>query len=244
MRPARSLNLFQDIPHEYLREGERLYRHSKEQLVTSTIYLQGRALTQLSSHRSQPLSVAPFPHLCVVAHIAHIIFLADPLGVYTQSSTFARQCYSNHPVPSIATEFVRKRPMHDHIARQWTEMYAKPPPPPSSSPSAAPSSPSSSSVNNAGASTDSGRTSAKGKGRANAQPADTDRATDSETTGIDLTNEGVEAGSYSTRGSKRRKDIHSTDGVIDLSEGVESSSTRSGKRRRVEKLGDVIVIDD
>ena len=148
--------------------------------------------------------------------------------------------YINHPVPSIATEFLRKRPMHDHIARQWTEQYAKPPPPPPASPSSIPSSQSSSS----GASPDSGRTSAKGKGRASAQSADSNRAAEPETTGIDLTSEGVEATSYSTRGSKRQKDVHSTDGFIDLSEEVESNSTRSGKRRRVEKLGDVIVIDD
>ncbi|KAF8483446.1 ubiquitin-conjugating enzyme/RWD-like protein [Russula ochroleuca] len=142
-------------------------------------------------------------------------------------------------VPSIATEFLRKRPMHDHIARQWTEMYAKPPPSPAS-----PSAPSSQSSSSAGASPDTGRTSAKGKGRANAQSVDRDRAAEPETTGIDLTSEGVEATSYPTRGSKRQKDVHSTDGFIDLSEEVESNSTRSGKRRRVEQLGDVIVIDD
>jgi hypothetical protein len=144
-----------------------------------------------------------------------------------------------HPVPSIATEFLRKRPMHDHNARQWTQLYAKPPPPPRS-PSAAPLSPSSS-VNNTGASTDACRTSAKGKSRANAQSADTDRVTEPRTTEINLTSEGVEA---TTRGSKRQKDVSSTDGVIDLSEEVELSSTRRGKRRRVEQQGDVIVIDD
>lgn len=146
-----------------------------------------------------------------------------------------------HPVPSIATEFLRKRPMHDHTARQWTELYAKPPPPPPPrSPSAAPLS-SSSSVNNASASADTRRTSTKGKGRANAQSADTDRVTESRTTGINSTSEGVGA---ITRGSKRQKDVSLTDGVIDLSEEVESSSTRRGKRRRVEQQGDVIVIDD
>ncbi|KAI0281849.1 ubiquitin-conjugating enzyme/RWD-like protein [Russula aff. rugulosa BPL654] len=139
-------------------------------------------------------------------------------------------------VPSIATEFLRKRPMHDHNARQWTELYAKPPPPPRS-PSAAPLSPPSS-VNNAGASADTRR---KGKGRANVQSADTNMVTEPRTTGINSTTEGVEA---TTRGSKRQKDVSSTDGVIDLSEEVESSSTRRGKRRRVEQQGDVIVIDD
>ena len=123
--------------------------------------------------------------------------------------------------------------MHDHNARQWTELYAKPPPPPRS-PSAAPLSPSSS-VNNSGASADTRRTSAKGKGRVNAHAADTDRVTEPRREGVDAT----------TRGSKRLKDVSSTDdGVIDLSEEVESSSTRRGKRRRVEQQGDVIVIDD
>ena len=126
--------------------------------------------------------------------------------------------------------------MHDHNARQWTELYAKPPPPPRS-PSAAPLSPPSS-VNNAGASADTRR---KGKGRANVQSADTNMVTETRTTGINSTTEGVEA---TTRGSKRQKDVSSTDGVIDLSEEVESSSTRRGKRRRVEQQGDVIVIDD
>ncbi|KAH9992008.1 ubiquitin-conjugating enzyme/RWD-like protein, partial [Russula compacta] len=146
-------------------------------------------------------------------------------------------------VPSIATEFIRKRPMHDHIARQWTELYAKPPPPPPS-PSVAPLDPPSSTVNNANASTNTNRTSAKGKARASAQSADTDRATEPQTMGIDLTSEGVGATSRSTRGPKRRNDAQSTRGVIDLSEEVESNSTRSGKRRRVEQLGDVIVIED
>lgn len=154
---------------------------------------------------------------------------------------FARQSCLYHPVPSIATEFLRKRPMHDHNARQWTELYAKPPPPPPPrSPSAAPLSPSSS-VNNAGASADTRRSPIKGKGRVNAQSVDTDRVVEPRTTGINLASEGVEA---TTRGSKRQKDLSSTDGVIDLSEEVESSSTRRGKRRRVEQQGDVIVIDD
>jgi len=58
---------------------------------------------------------------------------------------------------------------------------------------------------------------------------------------IDLT---TEATSHPTPGSKRRKDVPTTEDVIDLSEEVGSSSTRSEKRRRVEKPGDVIVIED
>jgi Ubiquitin-conjugating enzyme len=200
-----------------------------------------KVVLSLSSLLTDPnpcMSLPPL-HSCIAAHIAHIILLADPLGMYAQSFAFARQSCLYHPVPSIATEFLRKRPMHDHNARQWTEQYAKPPPPPRS-PSAAPLSPSSS-VNNAGASADTRRTPAKGKGRANAQSAGTDRVTEPRTTGINSTGEGVEV---TTRGSKRQKDVSSTDGVIDLSEEVELSSTRRGKRRRVEQQGDVIVIDD
>jgi len=147
-------------------------------------------------------------------------------------------------VPSIATEFVRKRSIHDQNARQWTQLYAKPPPPPSP-PSAVSLGPSSSSTNNANSSTNPNRSSAKGKGRANAQPVGADATPEPQTAGIDLTNEVVEATSHSTRASKRRIDVHSTDAIIDLSEEVESSSTRGGKRRRVENLaGDVIVIED
>jgi len=31
-----------------------------------------------------------------------------------------------YTVPSIANEFVRNRKQHDAIAKQWTELYAKP----------------------------------------------------------------------------------------------------------------------
>ena len=147
-------------------------------------------------------------------------------------------------MPSIATEFLRKRSIHDQTARQWTGLYAKPPPPPQP-PSAVSLDPSSSSTNNANSSTNPNRPSAKGKGRANAQPVGADGTPEPQTVGIDLTNEGVEATSRSTRASKRRADAHSTDAIIDLSEEVEPSSTRGGKRRRVENLvGDVIVIED
>lgn len=198
-----------------------------------------KVVLSLSSLLTDPNPcMSPLPlYLCTVAHIAHIILLADPLGVYA-TLCIGRQSCLYYIVPSIATEFLRKRPMHDHNARQWTQLYAKPPPPPRS-PSAAPLSPPS--VNNAGASPDTRRSSAKGKGRANAQSTDTDRVPEPRTTGTNLTSEGVEA---ATRGSKRQKDLSLTDTVIDLSEEVELSSTRRGKRRRVEQQGDVIVIDD
>ncbi len=128
-----------------------------------------KVVLSLSSLLTDPNPCTSLPSLdpCVVTLIAHIIILADPLGMYAQSSALARQSCLYHPVPSIATE------------------------PPPRSPSATPLSPSS--VNNAGASADTRRTSAKGKGRANAQSADTDRVPELETTGIDLTIEGVEA---------------------------------------------------
>ncbi|KAI0295787.1 ubiquitin-conjugating enzyme/RWD-like protein [Russula brevipes] len=142
-------------------------------------------------------------------------------------------------VPSIATEFLRKRSTHDQTARQWTELYARPPPPPPPlSPSVAPLNPPSASTNNASASANQNRASSKGKGRA-------DRVAEPQTMDIDLTSEGIEVTSHPTRGSKKRKDVPSTDGVIDLSEEVVgASSTRSEKRRRAERLGDVIVIED
>ncbi|KAH9061153.1 ubiquitin-conjugating enzyme/RWD-like protein [Lactarius vividus] len=138
-------------------------------------------------------------------------------------------------VPSIATEFLRKRPTHDQTARQWTQLYAKPTPPPSP-PSAVSSNPPSSS-----AVAGTTRASAKGKGRASAQSAGPEEQA---TTGVDLTGDGIEAVSLPTRGTKRRKEVLASDSVIDLSEEVEASSTRGGKRRHVEMLGDVIVIED
>ncbi|KAI0251064.1 ubiquitin-conjugating enzyme/RWD-like protein [Lactifluus subvellereus] len=171
---------------------------------------------------------------------------SDPLGM-TRAVFLVLAL--NHPrvVPSIATEFLRKRPIHDQTARQWTELYAKPPPPQSPSPSPSDSPSPSSSVNNASSSaTTTSRTSSKGKGRANAQPVVTDETAEPQTAGIDLTSEGMEATSLPTRASKRRRDVHMTDSVIDLSEEavVESGSSRGAKRRHVETLGDVIVIED
>jgi len=146
-------------------------------------------------------------------------------------------------VPSIAAEFLRKRPTHDQTARQWTELYAKPSPPPSP-PSAVP--PSSSTITTTTTpSATTNRTSAKGKGRASAQSAGPEGAAEREATAdVDLTGDGIEAVSLPTRGTKRRKEVHASDSVIDLSEEVEASSTRGGKRRQVEMLGDVIVIED
>lgn len=88
------------------------------------------------------------------------------------------------------------------------------------------------------------RSSAKGKGRASAQSAVPEGAAERQATEVDLTGDGVEAVSLPTRGTKRRKEVYASDSVIDLSEEAEASSTRGGKRRHVEMLGDVIVIED
>ena len=174
-------------------------------------------------------------------------FPADPLG--TKRSPALLTGHSSpvylSAVPSIATEFLRKRSTHDQTARQWTETYAKPTPPPSP-PSNVPSNPpSSSTVTTGTTSVTTNRTSAKGKGRASAQSAGPEGAAEQQaTTGVDLTGDGIEAVSLPTRGTKRRREVHASDSVIDLSEEVEASSTRGGKRRHVEMLGDVIVIED
>ncbi|KAI9457598.1 ubiquitin-conjugating enzyme/RWD-like protein [Lactarius psammicola] len=148
-------------------------------------------------------------------------------------------------VPSIATEFLRKRPTHDQTARSWTELYAKPTPPPTPPSSVPLNPPSSSTINISTTSATTTRSSAKGKGRASAQSAGPEGAAEQQaTTGVDLTSDGIEAVSLPTRGTKRRKEVHASDSVIDLSEEVEASSTRSGKRRHVEMLEDVIVIED
>ncbi|KAI0300127.1 ubiquitin-conjugating enzyme/RWD-like protein [Multifurca ochricompacta] len=124
-------------------------------------------------------------------------------------------------VPSIATEFLRNRSTHDRTARQWTDLYAKPPPSPPPSPP--PLSPSAASSNSPSSYSITNRSSAKGKGRANVHSAGTEGLTETQTIGIDLTSEGVE--------------------TTPIPE-VGSSSSRGGKRRHVEKLGDVIVIED
>ena len=64
------------------------------------------------------------------------------------------------------------------------------------------------------------------------------------TADVDLTGDGIETVSLSTRGSKRRREVQASNSVIDLSEEVEASSTRGAKRRHVEMLEDVIVIED
>ncbi|KAN0131716.1 Ubiquitin-conjugating enzyme/RWD-like protein [Lactarius tabidus] len=147
-------------------------------------------------------------------------------------------------VPSIANEFLRKRSIHDQTARQWTQLYAKPTPPPSPPSTVTSNPPNSSTVTANSTSAPTTRSSAKGKGRASAQSAVPDGAAEQQATEVDLTGDGIEAMSLPTRGTKRRKEVYASDSVIDLSEEAEASSTRGGKRRHVEMLGDVIVIED
>lgn len=105
--------------------------------------------------------------------------------------------------------------------------------------------PASSTVTSNHSSAPTTRSSTKGKGRASTQSAGPEGATaEQRATDVDLTGDGVEAVSLPTRGTKRRKEVYASDSVIDLSEEAETSSTRGGKRRHVETLGDVIVIED
>jgi len=61
-------------------------------------------------------------------------------------------------VPSIASEFIRNRQLHDNTARRWTQLYARPPPPPLVVPPSSTASSSSSTSSSA-------RSKAKGKAR-------------------------------------------------------------------------------
>jgi hypothetical protein len=85
-------------------------------MVICSVYLQGRALTQLPSHRSQSLFVASHSRLFCCPYR----FLGEPLGMYAQPSAFARQRSSSHSVQSTATDFLRKHRVHHRIARQRT----------------------------------------------------------------------------------------------------------------------------
>jgi hypothetical protein len=122
-------------------------------------------------------------------------------------------------------------------------LYAKPTPPPTP-PSTVTSNPPSSTITTSLTSATTNRSSAKGKGRASAQSAGPEETAEQQVTDVDLTGDGAEAVSLPTRGTKRRKEVYASDSVIDLSEEAEASSTRGGKRRHVEMLGDVIVIED
>ncbi|KAI0711087.1 ubiquitin-conjugating enzyme/RWD-like protein [Fomitopsis betulina] len=129
-------------------------------------------------------------------------------------------------VPSIATEYVRNRAQHDHTARQWTELYARP------TPVAAP-------------------TKGKGKGKAAASqvPAPGSRAssagagsTRTQAIAIDDSDDEVRAVARGRAGGAKRKRgrPEASDGG---SEVVETPPTR---RRRTARPagGDVIVIED
>jgi hypothetical protein len=58
-----------------------------------------------------------------------LLFLEDPLGKLPRHHSYI--LFLNNgllcAVPSIATEYVRNRIQHDHTARRWTELYARPP---------------------------------------------------------------------------------------------------------------------
>ncbi|KAI0056014.1 hypothetical protein BV25DRAFT_1921339 [Artomyces pyxidatus] len=136
-------------------------------------------------------------------------------------------------VPSIASEFLRRRPTHDQTARRWTELYAKPPPP--RIPTPPPPQPTSSRPT---------ASSAKGKGRAGDSEV---RAHAGDSAGgaieIEDSDDEVEVAAVAGRGAKRRR-TQRTASIIDLSGDVADSSRRNGKRRAVERSDEVIVIED
>lgn len=159
-------------------------------------------------------------------------------------------------VPSIASEYLRRRATHDQTARQWTELYAKPAPPPPPpapvvKPTASPPRPVSttSTVRPSGSSSVPVRAGVKGKARA----ADSTNASfPTGTIEIDDSDDEVEEVEQATlpgRGTKRRRSTRARGSTIDLSEDGDAVR-RKGKRRAVERpagegaTGDVIVIED
>ncbi|KAF5381569.1 hypothetical protein D9615_005541 [Tricholomella constricta] len=169
-------------------------------------------------------------------------------------------------VPSIATQYVRNRRLHDSTARQWTKMYACPKPPPPPEPTPAPS--------------------AKAKGKQKVQDApSTSRATASvaatiasEPITIEDSDEDEEGktsvqgrAATAARAGKRKRGAERVevnlvdDGdEIEITNGATSSKKRavrtgrtprnsldtsrseggSARREPVRQLGDVIVIED
>ncbi|GLB41170.1 putative ubiquitin-conjugating enzyme family protein [Lyophyllum shimeji] len=169
-------------------------------------------------------------------------------------------------VPSIATQYVRSRKLHDATARQWTQMYARPKPPPAPIPE-----PTASPAISA---------KAKGKQRADAPSAPRGAATASAIASTssqpitieDSDDETVNAPSTrvaTARTGKRKRDtgraeFSAADDVIEVTDESTSSKKRavgtgrtprnsldtlpsgegSDRRAQVRQLGEVIVIED
>ncbi|TFY78541.1 hypothetical protein EWM64_g5472 [Hericium alpestre] len=163
-------------------------------------------------------------------------------------------------VPSIASEYLRRRAVHDQTARHWTELYAKPAPPPKPVAPAPPARASRSDdvvevrrLSSRTGSSSRGDTAgpssaqAKGKGRASGTNAPTPLVKAASVIEIDDSDEEVEQ-IATARGTKRRKAARPSEDVVDLVGDDEGSSRRSGKRRAVERpassADEVIVIED
>ncbi|KAA1477033.1 hypothetical protein DENSPDRAFT_844184 [Dentipellis sp. KUC8613] len=169
-------------------------------------------------------------------------------------------------VPSIASEYLRRRTTHDQTAREWTRLYAKPatptpaaPPPSEAAITSVPevieldvssSRASSSSRTAPAAAAGSSSTQPKGKGRASGANTPTPAANGSRSGDVieinDSDDEVEEIAGGAARGTKRRKSGQANGAASHNVE--EESSSRRGKRRAVERPGptadEVIVIED
>ncbi|KAG6918785.1 hypothetical protein DXG01_011536 [Tephrocybe rancida] len=159
-------------------------------------------------------------------------------------------------VPSIAHQYTRNRKAHDAMARQWTEMYAKPPPPP-----AVASAASASAKGKQKASDASTSSSALPAASSSSEPITIEDSDDEEST----------AKRPSTRGSKRKRQEGSEKvevNLVDDGDEVEVSDSAAANKKRaigtsrtprsstssnvggsnrsqpLRQLGEVIVLDD
>jgi len=166
-------------------------------------------------------------------------------------------------VPTIATEFVRNRALHDKTAREWTELYAKPkviaaPPAPVPVPVSVPTPAPPVAGPASGAMAGASGSRAKGKSRAKVPTTTNSRGprSETETITIDDSEDDVEISlpKGKGKGRKRKRENESTSAgpvgeieVVDLTD-EESTGRKSKTRRRVgagsSTSGDVIVIDD
>ncbi|TFY59658.1 hypothetical protein EVG20_g7703 [Dentipellis fragilis] len=169
-------------------------------------------------------------------------------------------------VPSIASEYLRRRATHDQTARDWTKLYAKPAAPAPAAPplskaatttvsevidiDAASSRASSSSRTAPAAAASSSSAQSKGKGRASGANTPAPAANGSRSGDVieidDSDDEVEEIAGGAARGTKRRKSGQQANGAT--SRNTEEGSSRRGKRRAVERpaptADEVIVIED
>ncbi|KAI0040440.1 hypothetical protein FA95DRAFT_1576965 [Auriscalpium vulgare] len=142
-------------------------------------------------------------------------------------------------VPSIASDFLRRRTTHDQTARRWTELYATPPPPVSVEPTPPPPPPPAAASGASSSSNTPAPASGAAKGKARAHVEAIEIADSDEEHEVELV-------TATGRGTKRRRVRAGS--VIDLSTDGDAgeSSRRNGKRRAVDRTDaeEVIVIED